>query len=77
MEFETRHSTTKVDVAVELWDCSGDQKFESCWPAITSGSHGLLFVLNADDMPEDLIVEHWFKSRLYLHVHNESFVVQL
>ncbi|XP_041979676.1 intraflagellar transport protein 22 homolog isoform X2 [Aricia agestis] len=32
----------KVDV--ELWDCSGDHKFESCWPAFRAGVHGVILV---------------------------------
>ncbi|KAM4796504.1 intraflagellar transport protein 22 homolog [Rhinophrynus dorsalis] len=31
---------------VELWDCGGDPKFESCWPAIMKDSHGVVIVFN-------------------------------
>ncbi len=33
--------------------------FESCWPAITRGSHAAILVLNVDDMPEESDAEHW------------------
>jgi len=40
--------TTMSDVAalIELWDCSGDQKFESCWPAIMKDLHGVMVVFD-------------------------------
>nr|CAD7425444.1 unnamed protein product [Timema monikensis] len=31
---------------VELWDCSGDHKFEGCWPALQKDAQGLVFVYN-------------------------------
>ncbi|CAN8015127.1 unnamed protein product [Ixodes persulcatus] len=30
--------------AVELWDCSGDQKYELCWPAFSKDAQGVVFV---------------------------------
>ncbi|CAG0891746.1 unnamed protein product [Darwinula stevensoni] len=29
---------------VELWDTSGDQKYESCWPAIQRDTHGVILL---------------------------------
>ncbi|XP_011563025.2 intraflagellar transport protein 22 homolog [Plutella xylostella] len=33
---------TTIDI--ELWDCSGDHRFESCWPALRVGVHGVILV---------------------------------
>ncbi|XP_022813978.1 intraflagellar transport protein 22 homolog [Spodoptera litura] len=29
---------------IELWDCSGDHRFESCWPALRLGVQGVILV---------------------------------
>ncbi|XP_046617326.1 intraflagellar transport protein 22 homolog [Neodiprion virginianus] len=35
-----------VKAEIELWDCSGDHRFETCWPAVRDKSHGVIFVHN-------------------------------
>ncbi|KAJ0176604.1 hypothetical protein K1T71_007783 [Dendrolimus kikuchii] len=47
VEFELSNSkvngrTSNIDI--ELWDCSGDHKFESCWPAFRVGVQGVVLV---------------------------------
>ncbi|XP_004587021.1 intraflagellar transport protein 22 homolog [Ochotona princeps] len=43
----------------ELWDCGGDRKFESCWPALMKDAQGVVIVFNAD-MPSHLKeIEMW------------------
>ncbi|XP_028165714.1 intraflagellar transport protein 22 homolog [Ostrinia furnacalis] len=32
------------NIDIELWDCSGDHKFESCWPALRAGVQGAILV---------------------------------
>ncbi|XP_048505037.1 intraflagellar transport protein 22 homolog, partial [Athalia rosae] len=57
LEFETQNINVKnkfMKADVELWDCSGDHKFKTCWPAIRNGVNGVIFVHNA-------------KSHDYLH----------
>lgn len=45
---------------VELWDCSGDFKFESCWPALMKDSNGVVIVFNPD-VPNHLKeIEMWY-----------------
>ncbi|CAG4971890.1 unnamed protein product [Colias eurytheme] len=34
----------QIKVDIELWDCSGDHKFESCWPALRLGVKGVILV---------------------------------
>nr|XP_056721420.1 intraflagellar transport protein 22 homolog [Euleptes europaea] len=44
----------------ELWDCGGDQKFETCWPALMKDSHGVVIVFNPD-LPSHLKeIEMWY-----------------
>ncbi|XP_071542575.1 intraflagellar transport protein 22 homolog [Panulirus ornatus] len=49
IEFEVpnvsvKSMTTKAEV--ELWDVSGDRRYENCWPAIQRGCNGVIFVYN-------------------------------
>ena len=34
----------KVDV--ELWDTSGNLRFDKCWPALAREAHGVMFVFH-------------------------------
>ncbi|XP_067165809.1 intraflagellar transport protein 22 homolog isoform X2 [Apteryx mantelli] len=44
----------------ELWDCSGDQKFETCWPALMKDSHGVVIIFNPE-LPSHLKeIEMWY-----------------
>ncbi|XP_068271891.1 intraflagellar transport protein 22 homolog isoform X2 [Nyctibius grandis] len=44
----------------ELWDCSGDQKFEACWPALMKDSHGVIIIFNPE-LPSHLKeIEMWY-----------------
>ncbi|XP_015225356.1 intraflagellar transport protein 22 homolog [Cyprinodon tularosa] len=44
---------------VELWDCSGDFKFESCWPAIIKDSSGVVIIFNPDVPSHLKEIETW------------------
>ena len=35
-------------VPVELWDVSGDQSYENCWPAIKHNADGIIFVYSSE-----------------------------
>nr|KAF6366329.1 intraflagellar transport 22 [Pipistrellus kuhlii] len=51
LEFENPHVTSNnkgTACEFELWDCGGDPKFESCWPALMKDSHGVVIIFNAD-----------------------------
>ncbi|XP_065890520.1 intraflagellar transport protein 22 homolog [Dysidea avara] len=43
---------------VELWDCSGNRKYESCWPAFWHGSNGVILVYRKRS--EEQAVEQWY-----------------
>ncbi|KAF3426967.1 hypothetical protein E2986_04237 [Frieseomelitta varia] len=49
LEFEVQNiiiNNKHITKDIELWDCSGDHKFENCWPAIRKDIHGVIFVYN-------------------------------
>lgn len=49
LEFEMQNlnvNNRSLKAEVELWDCSGDHKFETCWPAVQRDAHGIIFVHN-------------------------------
>ena len=41
---EVKNRMAKVDV--ELWDTSGNVRFEKCWPALAREAHGVIFVFH-------------------------------
>ncbi|XP_064620707.1 intraflagellar transport protein 22 homolog [Lineus longissimus] len=45
---------------VELWDVSGDRKFENCWPAIARDASGIIFVYNPDAPNHDKELDSWY-----------------
>ncbi|XP_077336641.1 intraflagellar transport protein 22 homolog isoform X1 [Lithobates pipiens] len=47
---------------VELWDCGGDHKFDSCWPAIMKDSHGVMIIFNADIPSHLKEIEMWHSN---------------
>ncbi|CAK1551103.1 unnamed protein product [Leptosia nina] len=47
VEFEIPNVTSNGEqnnIDIELWDCSGDHKFECCWPALRVGVKGVILV---------------------------------
>lgn len=44
---------------VELWDCSGDFKFESCWPALMKDSSGVVIIFSPDVPSHLKEIETW------------------
>ncbi|XP_019400981.1 PREDICTED: intraflagellar transport protein 22 homolog isoform X1 [Crocodylus porosus] len=45
---------------LELWDCGGDPKFESCWPALMKDAHGVVIVFNPDLRSHLKEIETWY-----------------
>jgi hypothetical protein len=48
--------------AVELWDCSGNTKFQGCWPAMKNKIDGIIFVFNPEVQGQERELEFWHKS---------------
>lgn len=64
LEFESEPVTVKGQqkrAAIELWDCSGDEKYEDCWPAIAKDTHGVLFVYNPSQKNMEKQLDVWYK----------------
>lgn len=38
---------------IELWDCSGDRKYESCWPALRFGAQGVVLVVDPEKTQDE------------------------
>ncbi|WKY03984.1 hypothetical protein Q1695_005177 [Nippostrongylus brasiliensis] len=56
VEFESHEleiNQQRIEVDVELWDCSGDLKYRDCWPAIKDGIEGVILVANPDENKGD------------------------
>ncbi|XP_039753346.1 intraflagellar transport protein 22 homolog [Pararge aegeria] len=51
VEFELPHvnvNDKQLKVDIEMWDCSGDHKFESCWPSLRLGVQGVILVCSSN-----------------------------
>ena len=51
LEFESGNlqvNNKNIKAEVELWDSSGSNQFESCWPAVQRDAHGIIFVFNPE-----------------------------
>ena len=49
-------------VKIELWDCSGDKKYSSTWPAIQYGVHGVIIVIDAMSIRYDNYLDDWING---------------
>ena len=59
LEFDrqVRRGAGQTNVSVELWDTSGDRKYEDVWPAICQNGIGLVLVADGEQPGDDL--EQW------------------
>ena len=46
--------------SIELWDCSGDKKYEKCLPALVKGAVGVILVYNPDDSEHVEQLQYWW-----------------
>ncbi|XP_064612662.1 intraflagellar transport protein 22 homolog [Liolophura sinensis] len=63
LEFEAgnlKAGNRSTSAEVELWDCSGDKKFEGCWPAIARDTNGIVFVYSPEQPNHDKDLELWY-----------------
>lgn len=51
---------TEASVQIELWDCSGDLRFEKCWSAFRKNLNGIIFVFDGENGFADM--EIWVKN---------------
>ncbi|XP_068633655.1 intraflagellar transport protein 22 homolog [Battus philenor] len=73
VEFELSNlnvNGTNVNVDIELWDCSGDHRFETCWPALRHGVQGVILVCSSNTIAtagrEMELLYNYFVSQLKL-----------
>ncbi|CAH1801181.1 unnamed protein product [Owenia fusiformis] len=65
LEFESNNLNVagkNSSAEVELWDVSGDKKYEGCWPAIARDTSGIIFVYNADVASHERELESWHSA---------------
>lgn len=65
LEFEENVQTGKgrpVQLSVEMWDCSGDEQYNSCWPAILRDVSGVLMVYDPTKKEQEKDIDTWYKS---------------
>ena len=55
-----KNKITKVKI--ELWDMSGDRRFESTWPAIKYGANGVIIVLDAVNDKYEATIDEWMNN---------------
>ncbi|MCQ2818763.1 MAG: hypothetical protein MJ252_15965 [archaeon] len=47
---------------IELWDMSGDKKFQSIWPALKYGAHGVIIVIDAVSVRYESVLDEWLNT---------------
>jgi Rab-like protein 5 len=58
-EFRTALVSEDSSATVELWDVSGDLKYEHCWPAVTQNLNGLIILYNPKEQIQSKEVGLW------------------
>ena len=48
-------------IEVEVWDCSGNTKYESGWPATQKDADGVILVYNPENPNHTAEVETWYE----------------
>uniref|UniRef100_A0A7S1XMT3 Uncharacterized protein n=1 Tax=Phaeomonas parva TaxID=124430 RepID=A0A7S1XMT3_9STRA len=56
---ETERVVFNTPVAVQIWDVSGSQSFENCWPAIMSDADGVVLVYNPGNPAHETEIVLW------------------
>ena len=60
LQSEFRLNGISENFNIEIWDASGDHKYESCWRAIMADSDGVILVYNPDAPAQDQQISDWF-----------------
>ncbi|KAE9157163.1 hypothetical protein PF005_g32935, partial [Phytophthora fragariae] len=51
----------KGKAAIELWDVSGDQNYEACWPAVMKDTDGVVLVYNPESHVHESEAMLWYE----------------
>ncbi|CAF0771380.1 unnamed protein product [Brachionus calyciflorus] len=60
MEQEMKISNRKEKCDIELWDCSGDLKYDACWTAMSHDANGIVFVFNPYEASQSKELNQWY-----------------
>jgi len=57
----SKHSKKQqqTNVSIELWDCSGDDKFKTIWPNLSSIANGLILIYDQDNRLTERDIDKW------------------
>lgn len=61
-QIQIMHDGLPANVSVQLWDTSGNEKYELTWPAISAHADGVIIVYNAFDKAQAASVELYAKG---------------
>mmetsp|Transcript_86803 Transcript_86803/g.201993 ORF Transcript_86803/g.201993 Transcript_86803/m.201993 type:complete len:193 (-) Transcript_86803:63-641(-) len=62
LECEAEVRSASQRITVDLWDVSGDTKYQKCWPAIKKDSVGVVLVYNPEKQNQETEIEQWFQQ---------------
>lgn len=54
--------TNTPNLNIEIWDISGDKKFQYCWPAIKYGAHAVIIVVDAVSIRYSSTLDEWLNG---------------
>jgi len=60
LEHELRLSGISEEINVEIWDASGDHKYEGGWRAVMAYTDGVILAYNPDAPGQDQQLTDWF-----------------
>ncbi|XP_049643840.1 intraflagellar transport protein 22 homolog [Suncus etruscus] len=74
LEFKNPQVSTSKGAGCEfeLWDCGGDPKFESCWPALMKDAQGVVIVFNAHVPSHLKEIESWYSCFVQQQLMRDS-----
>eukprot|EP00759_Apiculatamorpha_spiralis_P033392 PhF_6_TR34709/c0_g1_i2/m.50508/K07935/IFT22, RABL5; intraflagellar transport protein 22 len=64
LDFDVTVGTSRrqTKVLAEVWDVSGNPKYQACWPAIGSDAQVIVFVMNPEIRNQEKELEFWYKA---------------
>ncbi|CAH1408339.1 unnamed protein product [Nezara viridula] len=61
LEFELKNNESS-QTEIELWDCSGEMRYESYWPVFLWNAHGVILIYNPEDMEQSSQLEKYYEQ---------------
>jgi signal recognition particle receptor subunit beta len=58
---DSKWSDGQNKLAIELWDCSGHQRYEPCWPALMQDANAVVVMYNPENRGHEREVELWYE----------------